>query len=196
MQIDDEMERAMKSFGGEDLIRYLLKDDGIQNWQTVKFHPIVAYSPLHMDDAELAGIAYWNGAEYSIAYSEDNFLNDRLNEWLEGVMDFENHDTEAQALLSYNMAIIATSNEIDESKNIGWEIIISEVLYGFRSNNYHISKERNNTHINNISVDMDLLTSFFDILLDTDKFFRDKKKNHILAKQELGFPDGFQDEWA
>ena len=164
MQIDDEMAKAMQSFGGEDLIRYLLKDDGVQNWQTVKFHPIITYSPLHMDSAELAGIAYWDGVRYNIAYSEESFLNGRLNEWLEKVMDFENHDSEAEALLSHNVAIIATSKEIDESEMLGWEEIISEVLYGYRSNNYTTTNQIKNTNHNNISVDMNLLTSFFDIL--------------------------------
>ena len=136
MQINVELDNLIESCGGEDLLRYLIKDDGLENWKTVKFNPIIAYSPKHMDKAVICGIAYWNGKNYKIIHSEDLWAYESLNLWVQSTMISEGHDYEAEALLAHNKALIVTPGELEENEIKSWEKIMMEVIYGFRSNNY------------------------------------------------------------
>ncbi|HAI41207.1 MAG TPA: hypothetical protein DCM40_25420, partial [Maribacter sp.] len=99
MDVKEELYHLMESCGGEDLIRYLLKYDGVIDWETITLNPIVAYSPNHMEGAIVCGIAYWNGYDFQIIHSEESFDNNNLQELVNSVSISQNFEFGAEALL-------------------------------------------------------------------------------------------------
>lgn len=194
MEIDKEFENLIESCGGEDLLRYLMKDDGVEDWETVKLNPIVAYSPNHMDKAFICGIAYWNQYNYNIIHSDELDDYKPLQNWVFNMMEKHSYQWEAEVLLNHSKAIIVTDIEMKESKRKSWEKIVLEVIYGFRSTNY-MTINSTEQFYNNSTIDS--LTSFFDILMDI------KKDNNIniiqksyTKKPPLDFSQKFKDEWC
>ena len=191
MEIKVELDNLIESCGGEDLLRYLIKDDGLENWQKVELNPIIAYSPKHMEKAIVCGIAYWNGVNYQIIHSEDLWAYESLNLWVQSTMISEGHDYEAEALLAHNKALIVTQKELKDNEKKSWEKIVMEVVYGFRGNNY---SPVNSTEILR---DFNLLSSFFDILLDVQNYTRlDNLNSTKKIKKSLDFPEDWKNKWA
>tara|TARA_R110002020_G_scaffold319988_2_gene536013 strand:- start:188 stop:763 length:576 start_codon:yes stop_codon:yes gene_type:complete len=191
MEIKVELDNLIESCGGEDLLRYLIKDDGLENWQKVELNPIIAYSPKHMEKAIVCGIAYWNGVNYQIIHSEDLWAYESLNLWVQSTMISEGHDYEAEALLAHNKALIVTQKELKDNEKKSWEKIVMEVVYGFRGNNY---SPVNSTEI---LKDFNLLSSFFDILLDVQNYTRlDNLNSTKKIKKSLDFPEDWKNKWA
>lgn len=191
MQIKVELDNLIESCGGEDLLRYLIKDDGLENWQTVELNPIIAYSPKHMEKAIVCGIAYWNGANYQIIHSEDLWAYESLNLWVESTMISEGYNFEVEALLAHNKALIVTQRELKESEKNSWEKIVMEVVYGFRGNNYSPVNSKE------ILKDFNLLPSFFDILLDVQNYTSlDNINSTKKIKKSLDFPEDWKNKWA
>ena len=193
MDINKDFEELLNDCGGEDLIRYLLKEDGVHNWETVELHPIVVYSPSHMDSAEIGGICYWNGGGFSIVHSECLYESDNLNLWIESIMNKENFEYEVEAFFHMNRAIVATPQVIDYSESKTWERIVLEVMYGYRSNNFNISIS-NNTKFDGMS-SVDSIANFFDILLDVKENLSSMKRGASL-KNGPDFSEDFKHQWA
>ena len=40
MKMPDDLIEMMENCGGEDLLRYLLKEDGMINWETISLYPL------------------------------------------------------------------------------------------------------------------------------------------------------------
>ena len=191
MQIKVELDNLIESCGGEDLLRYLIKDDGLENWQTVELNPIIAYSPKHMEKAIVCGIAYWNGVNYQIIHSEDLWAYESLNSWVNTIMDFEGHHFEVEALLAHNKALIVTKRELKDNEKKSWEKIVMEVVYGFRGNNY------SPVNYTEILKDFNLRSSFFDILLDVQNYTKlDSVNSTKKIKKSLDFPEDWKNKWA
>tara|TARA_R110000851_G_scaffold37876_7_gene97567 strand:- start:14463 stop:15071 length:609 start_codon:yes stop_codon:yes gene_type:complete len=191
MQVKEDFDNLIESCGGEDLLRYLIKDEGVENWETVTLNPIIAYSPTHMDSAVICGIAYWNGSKFEIIHSEELWEFDSLNAWLNNTMAREGFRLEAEALLAHNKAIIVTEKEIEENNTKTWEKIITEVVYGFRGNNYGIKKSKS------LNDDFNLLASFFDILLDVKNNSQIMNDNQSIGRVvDLDFPTEWKNKWV
>jgi len=191
MQVEDELNNLIEACGGEDLLRYLIKEEGVEDWESVTLNPIIAYSPTHMPKALICGIAYWNGTQYQIIHSEDMWEVDNLNVWLNRTMSMEGFRLEAEALLAHNKAIIVTEKEMGESNNKSWEKIITEVMYGFRPNNYGFKSKQSINH------DFNLLSSFFDILLDVKNSSQLINPNKSTSeRRNLDFPEEWKNEWV
>lgn len=192
MNIKKEMQDLLDSCGGEDLLRYLLKDEGVEDWETVILHPIVAYSPPYMSMAEICGIAYWNGVKFEIIHSEEIISHANFERWIESVMEERGLAYEAEALLEENRAIIATPQIIDEvvKGNKSWEGVVLEVMYGYRANNFGTRKTYN------LSNEISMLSSFFDILMDVKKEYDVGNSTMIPKRATLDFPEDFKTKWA
>lgn len=191
MNIKEELEIMIESCGGEDLLRYLIKDEGVENWEEVKLNPVVAYSPKYMGSATLCGIAYWNGRQFKIIHSEELMEFELLNRWLNLIMANEQLDFEVEALLKHNTAIIVTDVEMEDHKSKSWEQIIIEVLYGHRSSNY--TSDTNTSLTNNFN----LLESFFDKLLGNRKDEPSEEDyQNIGLPPVLDFPLEWKKKWV
>ena len=191
MNIKEELEIMIESCGGEDLLRYLIKDEGVENWEEVKLNPVVAYSPKYMGSATLCGIAYWNGRQFKIIHSEELMEFELLNRWLNLIMANEQLDFEVEALLKHNTAIIVTDVEMEDHKSKSWEQIIIEVLYGHRSSNY--TSDTNTSLTNNFN----LLESFFDKLLGNRKDESSEEDyQNIGLPPVLDFPLEWKKKWV
>ena len=98
---------------------------------------------------------------------------------------------EAEALLAHNKAIIVTEKEIEENNTKTWEQIITEVVYGFRGNNYGIKKSKS------LNDDFNLLASFFDILLDVKNNSQIMNDNQSIGRVVgLDFPTKWKNKWV
>ena len=130
MKMPDDLIEMMENCGGEDLLRYLLKEDGMINWETISLYPIVAYSPPHMDEAILIGIAYWDGVHFNILHSEYEFEDHPIfDNWVKYLMEMGiNYKNEAEALLDHHRAIIAIKRDIKEANKINakYAVIIGD----------------------------------------------------------------------
>ncbi len=133
-----EMEKIMDACGGEDLLRYLIKEDGVINWDSITINPIVAYSPRHMDRAIMVGCAYRHGNSFHILHSAYDFTeHPKFERWVNYLMEMdETYEMPAEALLDHNRAIIATEMDIDDAQMTSWEDIVKEVIDGERPNRY------------------------------------------------------------
>lgn len=194
MEIEKEMKLFMDNCGGEDLIRYLIKEDGILNWQSIELNPIITYSPKHMENAKIAGIAYWNGINYNIIVSEQDFNNSSFEEWVNYLMEMGEYDSISHALLDHHKAIIVSSKEMAESEEKTWEEIVSEVIYGTRSNNFEELVEQDT-----IIKEIDMLSKIFDALLSSggssvvSDYNSSKQKKHHRTPT---FDPAWQKKWA
>ena len=194
MNIKKDFEELLNDCGGEDLIRYLLQDDGVSDWETVVLHPIVVYSPSHMDSAEIGGICYWDGVGFSIIHSESLYESDNLNLWIESVMEKENYEYEVEVFFHMNRAIVATPQVIDYSMNKSWERIVLEVMYGYRSSNYNINISATPSSFGDFT-SVDSIANFFDILLDVKENLSSMRVSKSV-KNGPEFSDKFKEQWA
>ena len=197
MEVEKALHDMMNNCGGEDLLRYLIKEDGYNNWKTVKLLPIVAYSPSHLDNAIVCGIAYWNGIGYNILHSEFEYESEIFQDWVDYLMEMGEYQTTSEALLDHHRAIIANDIVIKQAENTSWEEVISQVIYGTLSNNFYKA-----TNTTNLSPQFDFLNSLMDALFDIDKNITNERKNYykkmqfVPVKKKSGFSKDFQDEWA
>lgn len=189
MDIKYEMQSFMNNCGGEDLIRYLIKEDGIVNWKTIELQPVVAYSPKHMDSAVIAGIAYWKGTAYEIIVAEQDFNNPVFEEWINYLMEMGHYDTVAHALLDHHKAIVVSSREMAESETKSWEEIVTEVIYGTRKNNFEESIKTDT-----IIKEIDMLSKIFDALLSSGGSSVVTDYNNSKAQNKKRSPT-FDTEW-
>ena len=190
MDIESEMQNLMDACGGEDLIRYLLREDGVFNWETINLHPIVAYEPKHMNKAMVCGIAYWDGLKFNIIHSEEKFGNSTLQEWVNSITISKNYEYSVEALLSLNRAIVVTPQVKNDSERMSWEAIELEVIYGYRSNNYSYYKKEPSSALHH----MPNIGNLFDILLGVSEGL--KTNISSTKKNGIDFSDEFKSEWA
>jgi len=192
-----DITEMMKNCGGEDLLRYLLKDDGMINWETIPLHPIIAYSPSHMDTAILIGIAYWDGIQFNILHSEYEFEDHLIfDNWVKYLMEMgNNYENEAEALLDHHRAIIAIKRDIQEANKIGWESLISEVIYGIRSTRYEKTNKITLHSHHNEMVDV-LFEAMFNIQNFNEVIQSNYQKLTPPNISEDGFSEGWQLDWA
>lgn len=197
MKMPDDLIEMMENCGGEDLLRYLLKEDGMINWETISLYPIVAYSPPHMDEAILIGIAYWDGVHFNILHSEYEFEDHPIfDNWVKYLMEMGiNYKNEAEALLDHHRAIIVIKRDIKEANKIGWEALLSEVIYGIRPTRYEKTNKINLPSHHNEMVDV-LFEAMFDIQNFNEvvqSYYQNITPPDI---SEDGFPEGWQSDWA
>jgi len=197
MEMPDDLIEMMENCGGEDLLRYLLKEDGMINWETIPLYPIVAYSPPHMDGAILIGIAYWDGIQFNILHSECEFEDHpTFDKWVKYLMEMgTNYENEAEALLDHNRAIIAVKRDMKEANKIGWEALLSEVIYGIRPTRYQKTNKINLHTPHNEMIDV-----LFEAMFDIQNFNEVMQSYHQNLTppetSENGFPQEWQVDWA
>ena len=189
MKVPHDITEMMKNCGGEDLLRYLLKEDGMINWETISLHPIIAYSPSHMDEAILIGIAYWDGVQFNILHSEYEFEDHLIfDNWVKYLMEMgNNYENEAEALLDHHRAIIAIKRDIQEANKIGWKSLISEVIYGIRPTRYEKTNKITLHSHHNEMVDV-----LFEAMFNIENFNEVIQSNY----QKLTPPDISEDEFS
>ena len=197
MNLEDEFEKVMESCGGEDLIRYLIKDDGVMNWEVCRISPIVAYSPQHMESPIIIGVAYWHNNEYKIIFSEFEFPQcPQFQEWVDYLMEMEEtYENVSEAVLDHHRAIIATEMDILDAELDSWEDVIWEVINNERPNRYNEEFE----HDSIFDSEYDMLDSFFEAVFGVNQFLEIVASifEGITTNDESkDFNSDWQEEWA
>ena len=106
-----------------------------------------------------------------------------------------NYDTEAEALLDHHRALIAIKRDIKEANKIGWEALLSEVIYGLRATRYDYKKDKKLSPPHNEMIDT-LFDAMFG-LHDFDEVMQSYYQNvHPINSNEKDFPEQWQSKWA
>ena len=169
------------------------KDDGVVNWEKLPINPIVAYSPTHMENAIVIGLAYRHNGKFHIIHSEYEFPKyEKFNEWIEYLMEMdESYDMPAEAVLDHHRAIVATEMDIDDAHMISWEEIIKEVIDGERPTRF--SEEAQNPIYDS---EYDMAEVLFDALFGLKQFIEmiiDDEE--IVLEAEITDADDFDEGW-
>lgn len=202
--IDDEMEEVLDSCGGEHLLRWLLKDDGITNWETIKLYPIVAYMPQYLKGPIVVGITHKIGNQFRVIHVEYDYSNySAFEKYLNYLLEMGDYQDPVEALLDHKKAILVDDEDIQDGLLIGWKRILEQVIAGVRDN-----KEDNIVNLdyydelidklitNQKSKTFDLMSNLEDIV--TKILNLDFEKEVVLIDSEdiEDFDDTFQNQWA
>ena len=132
----NEMDNLFDSCGGEDLVRWLLKDDGVIDWQTIELYPIVAYSPNHLDDPIAIGFTHKVEGDFRIVHAEFDFESrPKFQKYVSYLLKMGGYNEPMEALMDHNRILIADDEDIMDGELLGWKSIMNQVLEGVRNNN-------------------------------------------------------------
>jgi len=187
MELNDSLQKFIDSCGGEDLIRYLLKDEGKDNWENLILHPIVAWSPPHIDNPIVVGISV-EGEVFSSKWDFGEYPD--FQNWINYIMEMGKYESPIDALIDHKRAIIPDEEDMMDAELMGWKKVMQQVIDGERVS---------------ILMDNDEFTheveSFFNIIADfmTSTGFTNANTHiqHMAESDETeDFSDGFKLHWA
>jgi hypothetical protein len=199
-----EMANLFDSCGGEDLVRWLLKDDGIINWDTIKLYPIIAYSPKHLDCPIAIGFAHKVEGDFRIVHAEFDFdSNPIFQEYVDYLLEMGGYKEPIEALIDHKKALIADDNDIIDGELLGWKTIMNQVIKGVRDNNedklievdfYDIKEQMlTNSEQEIFNHFINLFDKLFTQMIDIEAT---NIKIECLDVSANGFDADFQEEWA
>lgn len=206
MEVKKELNKFLDSCGGEDLIRWLLKDDGYVNWQSMSLMPIVAWSPPHMKEPLIVGVAVKGYPEDTpeILVSAQEFpKNASFDKWVRYLMERGEYEEPAEALLDHNRAIIASEVDIMDAEMIGWKVVLQEVIDCERNNG--IDGDWGPDELTDEMLDeFSLLGGMLEFMMDTlgmGDEYRDfaqslERVHEVKMQDEELFPPSFSKEWV
>mgnify|MGYP003645060623 CR=1 FL=1 len=206
MEVKVELNKFLDSCGGEDLIRWLLKDDGYRNWQSMSLMPIVAWSPPHMAEPLVVGVAVKGelDEEPNILVSTQEFpKNKEFNSWVQYLMERGEYVEPAEALLDHNRALIASEVDIMDAEMIGWKVVLQEVIDCERDNGVDGLRTPDEFDEEMIE-EFTLLGGMIEFMMDTlglGEEYRDfadslEEVYTIQTEYSEDYSDAFKNEWV
>lgn len=215
LNANERMEDILRPVGGEKGLRLRLMEYGYSDWNEIKFYPVVAYFPKHMDSSDVVGVAVRKGYSFKLIYGCIQTDFEGVNEWYRYVSLHDDYNSLTEALLDHNKALIATEVDFKDSKNMTWEEILEEVHDGVRRTKYDVddddflsSENMNITFgVSPDFTDSSDIVSFLDALKDFTtmnpkrfvKFIEQQeveKVAEIKFVEDLDWTDEFVNEWA
>ena len=202
--IDDKMEQVLDSCGGEDLLRWLLKDDGITNWETIKLYPVVAYMPQYLKEPIVVGITHKIGHEFRVIHVEYDYSNySGFEKYLNYLLEMGDYQDPVEALLDHKKAILVDDDDIQDAFLIGWKVILEQVIAGVRDNKEdnivnldYYESSLDNLSSNQKSSAFDLMSNLEDIVTKILNLDFEKEVVLIDSHETEEFDDTFQNQWA
>tara|TARA_Y100000310_G_scaffold339555_1_gene432573 strand:- start:4116 stop:4739 length:624 start_codon:yes stop_codon:yes gene_type:complete len=199
-----EMANLFDSCGGEDLVRWLLKDDGVIDWDTIKLYPIIAYSPKHLDNPIAIGFTHKVEGDFRIVHAEFDFDSKPIfQEYVKYLLEMGNYKEPIEALIDHKRALIADDNDILDGELLGWKTIMNQVIKGIRDNNENKLIEVDFYDINEqmmTNSEEEIFSHFINLF---DKLFMQMAgmdatniKIECIDPSSKGFDADFQEEWA
>ena len=187
MEMEDSLQKFIDSCGGEDLLRYLLKDEGRDDWEDLTFQPIVAWSPSHIDDPIVVGISVegdvftskWDFSEYP-----------ELQKWIDYIMKMGKYESPADALIDHKRAIIPDEEDIMDAEMMGWKKVMQQVIDGER-----VSLIMDNDEFKD---EMESFFGFVEHIMTSLGFTNITGKENLRAESDEteDFSDTFKSQWA
>ena len=114
MSVERDFAVFIESLGGEDLLRWLMMDDGIMDWSDATLYPIISYHPQLLRKPIVVGVGTLtsDGRCSKILADEWDFEHlPEFQDYVDYLMEMGNYNTPLQALSDHNRAMIL--NEID-----------------------------------------------------------------------------------
>ena len=195
MSVERDFAVFLESLGGEDLLRWLMKDDGIIDWSEITLYPIISYHPQLLKKPIVVGVGTLttDGQCSKILADEWDFEHlPEFQEYVDYLMEMGNYETPLQALSDHNRAMILNEIDIIDSKERGLIAIIMEVIEGERPNGLtdsirfvHDGYEVEYTGMTNIEAFFTFLGDILDVSNHTTFNVKDEK-----------FSTNWQTKWA
>ena len=202
--LDEEMGDVLDSCGGEDLLRWLLKDDGIANWETIKLYPVLAYTPQYLDNPIVVGITHKIGNDFRILHVEYEYSKyPAFDKYLNYLLEMGNYQDPVEALLDHKRALLVDDEDIQDGMLIGWKKIMNQVIDGARDNKedrivdldfYDALVEKMIT--NQKSMAFDLMSNLEDIVSRILNLDFESELVLIESKDTEDFDESFQNQWV
>ena len=170
------------------MIRWLLKDDGWETWDTLPLRPVVAWNPSKLNTPIIVGIAV-EGELFASKWEFPEYLE--FQEWVDYLMEMDNYNSPVEALLDHKMALIPTEEDIMAADIMGWQSVMEEVIEG--------SQENTNTSV--IDDDsIDEISTFFGLLDSVMGSFGfmpsyNSRVFKVETAEDAKFSKNFQNKW-
>ena len=189
MSVERDFAVFLESMGGEDLLRWLMKTDGIDDWQRVPLYPIVAYSPEHLPKPIVIGVASHAYGWCNIMAQEWDFEHlPSFQDYVDYLVEMGDYNTPVSALQDHNKAMILNEVDMIDAQERGIETVMMEVINGQRPNGFANTEEwEHGEDFNTEGIEM-LFSFIADIL--NDAF------NPIVEAQDDDFNNDWQNSWA
>ena len=191
MSVERDFEVFIESLGGEDLLRWLMKDDGITDWSEATLYPIISYHPQLLRKPIVVGVGTLasDGRCSQILADEWDFEHlPEFQDYVDYLMEMGDYTTPLQALSDHNRAMILNEIDMIDSKERGLTAIIMEVIEGKRPNGLR--------NLQNLEEDYDLninsLETFFTFLGD----ILDRPNHTTINLKDEKFSSNWQTKWA
>ena len=137
MSVERDFAVFIESLGGEDLLRWLMKDDGIKNWSEITLYPIISYHPHLLKKPIVVGVGTLasDGQCSQILADEWDFEHlPEFQEYVNYLMEMGDYTSPLQALSDHNRAMILNEIDMIDSNERGLTAIMMEVIEGKRAN--------------------------------------------------------------
>lgn len=187
MELNDSLQKFIDSCGGEDLIRYLLKDEGNDNWENLILHPIVAWSPPHIDEPIVVGISV-EGEVFSSKWDFNEYPE--FQKWIDYIMEMGKYDSPIDALIDHKRALIPDEEDIMDAEMMGWKKVMQQVLDGERISTIMDNEE--------FTTELESFFSIIDHFMTTIGYTNINKNIHHKAESDEteDFSNEFKLDWA
>lgn len=191
MSVERDFAVFLESMGGEDLLRWLLKEDGITNWEQVPLYPIVAYSPSHLPKPIVIGVVCPAYGWCNIMAQEWDFEHlPKFQDYIDYLMEMGEYHSPIGALADHNRAMILNEIDMIDANERGIQEVMMEVINSVRPNGFDYFTDEDVE--GDMDVDMESLESLFSFLAN---LFSDTTKP-MIDMQDNDFNHDWQDSWA
>ena len=183
MSMERDFAVFIESVGGEDLLRWLMRDEGMVNWDVAPLYPIVAYEPKYLTKPIVIGVATKTFDRWDIMAQEWDFehLHD-FQKYVDYLMEMGGYESPLEALLDHNRAIILNEIDLLDAKERGLIILMTEVVNGVRIDEFQNQNESLNFEVEGLEMFITIISNLLDdhntpkIELEDDSF------NHVWQK--------------
>ena len=112
MSVISQHNQFIERNGGIGVFRWIMEQDGIENFDETKIYPVIAWNEFHHDDVIVIASAYRHKDFFVIInYEEDfSYLPERIRVWVEEVMDITGFDNIVEVFRDNHMISIYDEN--------------------------------------------------------------------------------------
>jgi len=174
-------EEFIKRNGGIGVFRWIMEQDGIEDFDKVKIYPVIAWNEFHHDDVVVIASAYRYNDFFVVINYEEDFSNfpERIRVWIEEVMDITGFENVVEVFRDNHM--ISIYNENMEmmiewyGEDLGIESLINFASY---QNNILLDDEIDDVVGGNLIEEYEInFNNTFDLNTAFDKLMKEFLKN-------------------
>lgn len=112
MSVISQHNEFIERNGGVGVFRWIMEQDGIENFDKTKIYPVIAWNEFHHDDVVVIASAYRHKDFFVIInYEEDfSYLPERIRVWVEEVMDITGFENIVEVFRDNHMIAIYDEN--------------------------------------------------------------------------------------